>query len=532
MTEPGVRRHLRVAPDRDGPSDADLVNRFAADRDAAAFELLVWRHAAMVLGVCHGVLRDRHEAEDAAQAVFLALARQASQVGRTGTVAGWLFRVSRRIAARAAVRNRGRAESNIDLDTLPDREPVPAIDADFQIAIQNELTRLPDPYRSAVLLCFFEGLTHAQAAGRLGWPVGTVAGRLARAKDLLARRLSGRWTAAVVLPVVSGHFVASTASAAVSYAGRTECGVSTAALGLANTEVRTMAATRIVRLAAALAAATTLMVGLVWASDPPPKSVLPVAAKLAPVPVPAPAKPLEPVIADTFAIAPVTTALQRRLIFSSDETLVAAVFVDRNGVFRDPKVLDYEAVDMRGLKAALAPFRTGTGGSVYFRAIHRSGGDNPSSRGSEMLHFALEGLGYKLGFARAVAHDGNAFVDWKEYIAPLRTVDGDSKEDAGGDERAKFYPVRTALSRLLMPNADGVVDVRTALDPRNPNWLPADTDASVRAAVAGLKLPKGKAVTFCFNIPNERDDKTLPRLVEQTEKWAAAYDLKGGSVSY
>src|SRR5262245_21694961 len=101
------------------PSDAELLRRFAADRDAGAFELLVWRHASLVFRACRSLLRDFHAAEDAAQATFFALARQARSV-RGENVAGWLFRVARRIAARAARNQRKRsALSTINLDALP-----------------------------------------------------------------------------------------------------------------------------------------------------------------------------------------------------------------------------------------------------------------------------------------------------------------------------------------------------------------------------------------------------------------------------
>src|SRR5439155_19071721 len=106
---PPTAHYLRAAlgPDPAAPSDAELLLRFASDRDAGSFELLVWRHAGLVLRVCRSVLRDHHAAEDAAQATFLALARQAAQVGRAGSAAGWLFRVARRVAGRAA-RRRGK----------------------------------------------------------------------------------------------------------------------------------------------------------------------------------------------------------------------------------------------------------------------------------------------------------------------------------------------------------------------------------------------------------------------------------------
>ena len=105
MTPPSahVIRCLRSAfgSVADGSTDAALISRFAKARDQEAFELLVWRHAGMVLRVCRSILRDHHAAEDAGQAVFLALARQAAGVSRRGTVAGWLYRVAWRISVKA-----------------------------------------------------------------------------------------------------------------------------------------------------------------------------------------------------------------------------------------------------------------------------------------------------------------------------------------------------------------------------------------------------------------------------------------------
>src|SRR4051794_12396858 len=97
----GLVRHLRqaAAPEGSpGPTDAQLLARFAAGKDEAAFELLVWRHAGMVLGLCRRLLRHQQDAEDACQAAFLALARQAGSLGRRESVGGWLHCVATRAA--------------------------------------------------------------------------------------------------------------------------------------------------------------------------------------------------------------------------------------------------------------------------------------------------------------------------------------------------------------------------------------------------------------------------------------------------
>src|SRR5262245_55886545 len=92
-----VLQHLRFAVAAhalSGVADSQLLERFARQRDEAAFELLVWRHGNMVLRTCQRLLRDAHEAEDAFQATFLALARRAGSVGSRGSVGGWLHKVA------------------------------------------------------------------------------------------------------------------------------------------------------------------------------------------------------------------------------------------------------------------------------------------------------------------------------------------------------------------------------------------------------------------------------------------------------
>ena len=249
MSYPAIREYLRhaIGDDPTGPADVELLARFAATRDESSFELIVWRHAALVQRVCRAVLRDHHAAEDAAQAAFLVLARKAHTFTGRGSVVGWLYRVARRIAVRLAKDRSRRQLSSTGLERVPDASSVSESSPEDISALCLEVDRLPERYRIPVLLCFFEGLTHAEAARRTGWPVGSVAGRLARAKELLARRLArkGVGVAAVALGVPAGSFVGSTAQAAVAFAVRGPVipGVEPSVTQLAEGALRTMTAT-------------------------------------------------------------------------------------------------------------------------------------------------------------------------------------------------------------------------------------------------------------------------------------------------
>ena len=187
---PSPASFIRTLQLADPTPDGELLRRFVhGDRDA--FELIVWRHSAMVLRLCKSMLRDHHRAEDATQATFLILARKVKTIGDGQTLAAWLHRVAVRVAMRAGSDNR--------LSLTLEKQPEPSFTASNDVEqreqerlLHEEVDRLNEKYRLPVLLCFFEGLTHAEAAKRLNWPIGTVAGRLSRAKKLLVKRLTDR----------------------------------------------------------------------------------------------------------------------------------------------------------------------------------------------------------------------------------------------------------------------------------------------------------------------------------------------------
>jgi RNA polymerase sigma factor (sigma-70 family) len=193
-------RYLRnlLGPTRaEGVPDGDLLRRFVGGRDEAAFELLVWRHGAMVLRVCRGILGDGPDAEDAFQATFLVLVRKAGSVRLRGSVGGWLYQVAYRAALRARtlrLRRAAREQPGAELTAAP-AGGGPLDEAalrELRPALHEEIQRLPAKYRTPTVLCYLQGKTHAEAARQLGWPRGTVAGRLARARRLLRARLTRR----------------------------------------------------------------------------------------------------------------------------------------------------------------------------------------------------------------------------------------------------------------------------------------------------------------------------------------------------
>ncbi len=190
-------RRLAPPPGAAPATDADLLDRFVRNRDEAAFAALVKRHAPMVLGVCRRALRDAQDAEDAAQATFLVLARKAASVRRPDALAAWLHGVARRLAVRCRrAGDRRRAREARAARTAPAPLPPGPLDEltarELLQVLDEELQRLPEVYRAPVLLCCLEGRTQDEAAAQLGWAPGSLKGRLERGRKRLHARLARR----------------------------------------------------------------------------------------------------------------------------------------------------------------------------------------------------------------------------------------------------------------------------------------------------------------------------------------------------
>jgi RNA polymerase sigma factor (sigma-70 family) len=257
-------------------ADDELVERFAAHREEAAFEALVRRHGPLVFGACRRVLTDPHAAEDCFQETFLVLARKAGSLKEPEALGPWLYGVATRTALKARAREARRrlveqraamAEAAVPSDRLVWRDLRPKLD--------EAIAGLAEKYRTPFVLHYLEGLTIAEVAHRLGCPQGTTAARLARAKDRLRTRLARQglaWcTGTLVTALAQGAapaavptpLTAVTVQAAISIAAREVAGaLSSTAAALTTGGFTVMSASKVNVAVAVLLTVSALGVGL------------------------------------------------------------------------------------------------------------------------------------------------------------------------------------------------------------------------------------------------------------------------------
>lgn len=198
-----------------GLTEGQLLDRFISRNDEAAFEAIVARHGPMVLGVCRQWLHDPNDVDDAFQATFLVLVRKARTLSQRDLLGNWLYGVAYRIAVRSRAVAAKRKAQAIASDGVDVSDPRSSSDPLDGCELFEEVHRLPARYREPVVLCYLEGMTHEEAALRLGWPLGTVKGRLARAREQLHSRLVRRGIALGCASVAVSEALSRKVSAAV-----------------------------------------------------------------------------------------------------------------------------------------------------------------------------------------------------------------------------------------------------------------------------------------------------------------------------
>jgi RNA polymerase sigma factor (sigma-70 family) len=190
--------HRSLESGNAGLSDGDLLERFAVDREPAAFEELVRRHQTMVMNVCRRLLGHGEDADDTFQATFFVLARKARSIRKRDAVGSWLHGVAHRLSHQMLAKRSTRLRCEETMRAGPRSAPISddpvhlASMRELAAVLDDELRNLPTDCRAALVACHLEGLSTVEAAHQLGVPASTLKSRLQRGRDLLRQRLSRR----------------------------------------------------------------------------------------------------------------------------------------------------------------------------------------------------------------------------------------------------------------------------------------------------------------------------------------------------
>jgi RNA polymerase sigma factor (sigma-70 family) len=257
----GVLQHIRrIASHGETYGDGELLSKFLKQRDNDALADLFARHGPMVWGVCRRLLRSHHDAEDAFQATFLVLVRKAATIRNRNDVANWLYGVAHQTAVRLRANLAKQHRREQQAVALPESGQEGKIVSELRPFLDEELSRLPDKYRALIVMCDLEGRTRKEVARELKCPEGTVAGRLARARLMLGKRLRrrGLLLGSGILPAALSREAAAsvplTVMAKAGMAGRASARV----LALTDGVIRAMLIAKL-----KIATAVLLVVGLI-----------------------------------------------------------------------------------------------------------------------------------------------------------------------------------------------------------------------------------------------------------------------------
>lgn len=203
LSEPAAQHELQ--------GDAELLDLYIATGDRTAIEALIVRYTPMVASVCALTVADKSSAEDAFQATFLILLRQAKKIRRRASLAAWLHGVAYRCACRLRKRQRERPLSAQSEEVIAMNEettdPLCELARKLNLdALDRELENLPQHLREPLIEHYLLGNTTPQIAERMDMSVSAVEGRLRRGRRTLRTRLARRGISLSVLAVGSGLF--------------------------------------------------------------------------------------------------------------------------------------------------------------------------------------------------------------------------------------------------------------------------------------------------------------------------------------
>jgi RNA polymerase sigma factor (sigma-70 family) len=303
-------------------SDAQLLQQFVSQRDDAAFTALVRRHENLVWRVCWHALAHVQDTEDAFQATFVVLAHSAAKIDKREMLGSWLHGVALRIALKAKRDAARRRRHEREAANVPKRKQVSELSwREVCQVLDEEVQRLPEKYRTPFVLCVLEEKSLAEAARLLGWKLGTVSGRLSRARKQLQDRLTRREIrlSAVVASLALTHSAATasvpaglsatTIHTALSYLVRPDAAANVLPANVATFvqgAMKPMLSTKIKLAAVMFLAVNCGMAGVALSAREPADARLeedPPAAKTANTKADAAAKPARDTKTDTIALS-------------------------------------------------------------------------------------------------------------------------------------------------------------------------------------------------------------------------------------
>jgi len=182
-----------MEPQGDSQVDISLLQRVAA-RDASAMSELYDRHSRLLFGLIVRILRDRSEAEEVLQDVYVVVWNRAETYDAAlGSPLGWLVRIARNRAIDRLRSNdaRMRVAASAASEAPPPESPeARASCGEQQRAVARALGALPTEQRRLIEDAYFLGLTQSELAERHTLPLGTVKTRIRTGLLALRQQLS------------------------------------------------------------------------------------------------------------------------------------------------------------------------------------------------------------------------------------------------------------------------------------------------------------------------------------------------------
>jgi RNA polymerase sigma factor (sigma-70 family) len=152
-------------------NDWQLLDQFASDRSDESFRIIVERYGGLVYHTALRQLGNTHKAEEATQAVFIALAQKAGKIPRNAVISSWLFRAARFAVSnlvREEARRQRREQKTATMEFPIQTGTTESVWAQISPHLNDALAKLSEGDRQAVLIRFFEEKSHREVASTLG----------------------------------------------------------------------------------------------------------------------------------------------------------------------------------------------------------------------------------------------------------------------------------------------------------------------------------------------------------------------------